>query len=132
MNRDNNQKWWHAGLEHMASQLSKGILKEMKHRILTSNIQKKRLRPNENTDRMLAFFRREIKRYNNRKETMRAKQQQTVDDKDKLEASQAHVEAYRRIIRKMLTYNKLLAKKCHDDDIPTESVRVWGNVYSRR
>ena len=106
----------------LATKLSKGVLNEMKNRILTSNIQKENLQLNEDTDRMKDFFTREIQRFNNRKESIKVKQQTT----------EHHIQAYRNIIRNLLKYNQSLANKCETNNIDTESVLVWGNIYSSR
>jgi hypothetical protein len=63
-----NTEWWNQTMNELAIQLSKGILNEMKKRILTSNIKKEKLQLNEHTDRMKEFFQREIERYKKRKQ----------------------------------------------------------------
>ena len=88
----------------------------MKRRITTSNIQKEKLQLNEDTDRMKAFFEREIKRYNHRKDSMRLKQQST--------------DKYRDIIRALLIYNQSLATKCQGNRIPIEKVHVFSTIYT--
>jgi hypothetical protein len=45
---EQQQKWWHDSMSALASQLRKGVLNEMKTRILTSNIKKEKL------DRLIA------------------------------------------------------------------------------
>jgi hypothetical protein len=71
-----SNQWWHDDMSMHATQLSKGVLTEMKRRILSSNIQKEKLQLNESTERMKQFFLREIKRYTKRKDSMKLKQQQ--------------------------------------------------------
>ena len=63
----NNKKWWNPSMNQYAQQLSKGVLNEMKKRILNSNIKKQKLELNEDSQRMTEFFQREIERYNKRK-----------------------------------------------------------------
>ena len=70
-----NEHWWHPSMNEMASELSKGVLNEMKRRILTSNIMKEKLTLNEKCHRMRQFFEREIARYTKRKAAMQEKQQ---------------------------------------------------------
>ena len=129
MSNENNQTWWNAAMQHLAVQLSKGVLNEMKQRILKTNIKKERLALDENTDRMRDFFDREIRRYNNRKEATKLKQQEIALIKEKVEAMKAR---YRKIIRELLLHNQSLYKKCDKHDILTERVRVWGDVHSWR
>ena len=118
-NNSKSEKWWHDNMSNLATQLSNGVLSEMKRRIQTSNIKKERLTLNEDTQRMREFFEREIKRYENRKEATRLKQQ-----------SSQHIDKYRDIIRTLLKYNQALANKCQQHDIPVEKIRVWSTVYS--
>jgi hypothetical protein len=106
-----------------AAQLSKGVLNEMKRRIQTSNIQKEKLQLKENTERMKQSFKREIKRYTKRKEAMRLKQQQQPTD---------NAAEYQTIIRKLLTCNESLAKKCKQHFIATESVHLWSSIYFQK
>ena len=56
--------WWSPALNVLAEKLSQGCLNDMKRRILKSNIQKQKLKLNEDTQRMRDFFEREIKRHN--------------------------------------------------------------------
>ena len=70
------ESWWNPTLNTLASQLSRGILNEMKKRITTSNIRKEKLEPTEDSQRMKEFFSREIGRYERRKLTTRIKQDQ--------------------------------------------------------
>lgn len=74
--------WWHNTMNDLAGQLSNGILTEMKRRILTSNIQKEKLQPQENTERMRQFFEREIARYQKRK--LHVQQQKSLTDQTQL------------------------------------------------
>jgi hypothetical protein len=67
------KEWWHQDMDMLANQLTKGVLNEMKKRITRSRIQNERLELNENTERMKAFFEREITRYNKRKQYMKKK-----------------------------------------------------------
>jgi hypothetical protein len=119
-----SNQWWHDEMSNHASQLSKGVLTEMKRRVLSSNIQKEKLMLNENTDRMKQFFLREIKRYTKRKDAMKLKekQQQTTDN----------ASVYQDIIRKLLDCNKSLAKKCKSNFILTENVHLWSNISSQK
>jgi hypothetical protein len=50
----------------LASQLSKGVLNEMKTMILTSNIKKDKLKLTDSSQSMTEFFEREKKRYETR------------------------------------------------------------------
>ena len=61
-------------MSELAGQLSKGVLNEMKSRIVSSNIKKERLVLGESTERMKQFFEREVKRYEIRKQNMQKKQ----------------------------------------------------------
>jgi hypothetical protein len=96
----------------------------MKRRILSSNIQKEKLKLDESTERMKQFFKREIKRYTKRKDSMKLKQQkqETTDN----------ASVYQDIIRKLLDCNKSLAKKCKSNFILTESVHLWLNISSQK
>jgi hypothetical protein len=60
-NIQNTQGWWNPTMGELAKQLSKGILNEMKKRILTSNIKKEKLQLNEQSDRMKDFFQRKLR-----------------------------------------------------------------------
>ena len=109
-----------------AAQLSNGVLNEMKRRIQTSNIQKEKLQLGENTERMTQFFEREVRRYTKRKETMRLRQEaQPATTSD-------NAAAYQNIIRKLLTCNASLAKKCNSHLMATERVHLWSNIYSQK
>ena len=66
--------WWNPTLNYLAEQLSKGVLNEMKNRIIRSNIKKEKLKLNEDSKRMKDFFEREIQRHNKRKEKLKQKQ----------------------------------------------------------
>jgi hypothetical protein len=124
-NSTTNQ-WWHDDMTSHAAQLSNGVLNEMKRRIQTSNIQKEKLQLGENTERMTQFFEREVKRYTKRKETMRLKQEaQSATTSD-------NAVAYQSIIRKLLTCNASLAKKCKSHLIATERVHLWSNIHSQK
>ena len=63
-------------MNQYVQQLSKGILNEMKKRILNSNIKKEKLELNEDSQRMTEFFQREIERYNKRKSKQNNNQQE--------------------------------------------------------
>ena len=66
-------QWWNPALNILAEQLSKGVLNEMKRRILGSNIKKQKLTLNEDTERMRQFFEREIQRHTKRKQKLNQK-----------------------------------------------------------
>ena len=104
-------------MSEYAEQLSKGVLNEMKNRILKSNIQKEKLQLNESTDRMKQFFEREIKRYQNRKENMKRNSSTTLD-------------TYRGIIRELVQCNISLAKKCQKNNIEITRVKIHGDASS--
>jgi hypothetical protein len=59
--------WWNSSWNELATQLSSGILNEMKKRILTSNVKKEKLQLDDKSEKMKEFFEREIQRYNKRK-----------------------------------------------------------------
>jgi hypothetical protein len=111
MNKNSN--WYHDNLSELASQLSKGILTEMKRRIHTSNIQREKLELNEDTDRMRSFFEREITRYSKRKEATRLKQTSTKD-----------------VIRQLVKCNVALARKCRKNNIPIDKVPIQGDAFT--
>lgn len=79
MNQQQQRKWYHEDMAQYAAFLSTGVLTEMRSRILSSNINKEKLQLTESTERMRAFFEREIKRYTNRKQIMKKKQEETTD-----------------------------------------------------
>ena len=68
-----DKTWWHGALATFASQLTCGVLNEMKKRILTTKIKGEKLELNENTDRMKEFFQREIRRHQNRQRNLAKK-----------------------------------------------------------
>jgi hypothetical protein len=105
--------WWHDNLTELAAQLSKGVLTEMKRRILTRNIQREKLQLDEDSQSMRSFFEREIKRYTKRKEATRLKQ---TDLKD--------------IIRKLVLCNITLARKCRKNNIPIVKVPIQDDAHS--
>jgi hypothetical protein len=94
----NNEQWWHDDMSPYASQLSKGVLNEMRHRILTSNIQKEKLERTESTDRMKAFFKKEIVRYSKRKENLKKK----VKD---AESAAEKISMYKDMIKELVQCN---------------------------
>jgi hypothetical protein len=114
--------WWHDEMSQYAEQVSKGVLNEMKRRIMTSNIQKEKLQLNESTDRMKQFFQREIKRYSTRKDNMKKKAEETDEQ----------LETYRKILRELVECNVCLANKCKKHNITIQKVRVHGNACSWR
>ena len=109
-------------MSQYAEQVSKGVLNEMKRRIMTSNIQKEKLQLDESTERMRQFFEREIKRYSTRKDNMKKKSEET-DEK---------LETYRQILRQLVECNVCLATKCRKNNIDIQKVRVHGNACSWR
>jgi serine phosphatase RsbU (regulator of sigma subunit) len=115
--------WWHEDVSHLASQLSSGVLNEMKRRILSSNIQKEKLKLGESSHRMRQFFQREIQRYNNRKQKQSRKLQEAEQLQKRLEASQ-------RAMTKILKCNLSLAKKCRKNNIGIEKVSIVGSAFS--
>ena len=68
------QNWWCPTMNMLAGQLSKGVLNEMKKRILNSNIKKRKLKLNEGSTNMREFFEREIERHNRKKTKLKQKQ----------------------------------------------------------
>ena len=102
----------------LASQLSKGVLNEMKTRILTSNIKKEKLKLTDSSQSMKSFFEREHKRYNIRKENMKKKQD--------------GVDMYRQMIRELVQANLSLAAKCKKEGIDIEKVMICGKANSWR
>ena len=103
MSKTDNEQWWHADMSPLASQLSKGVLNEMKHRILKSNIQKEKLTLNESTPRMKNFFERELTRYKNRKES--------------LKQNNNHKEKYKLMLKNLMKCNIELVIKCQKNNI---------------
>ena len=65
-------------MNDLASQLSAGILNEMKRRVTMSNINREKLTHAEDTSRMRDFFGREISRYERRKRGTRLRQDQAT------------------------------------------------------
>ena len=107
----------------LASQLSTGVLNEMKRRILSSNIQKQRLQLRDSTPAMHQFFQREIQRYNKRKEKSKRK----VQEADQLLKRLA---AYEDAMTRILKCNLALAKKCKDNNIKVSKVNIVGSAVS--
>jgi len=98
-------QWWHADLNHLASQLSRGMLNDMKRRILTSNIKKEKLTLNENGERIKEFFEREISRYQRRQASLTAKKREIAQSQHttkrlqtKLRYKEQECEQYKKII----------------------------------
>jgi hypothetical protein len=78
--------WWNSSWNELATQLSSGILNEMKKRILTSNVKKEKLQLDDKSEKMKEFFEREIQRYNKRKKTLsehRLQSQQAITDNER-------------------------------------------------
>ena len=69
-----SEPWWSPAMNILADQLSKGVLNEMKKRILKSNIRKQRLTLDEDSKRMREFFEREIQRHNKKRANLKHKQ----------------------------------------------------------
>ena len=105
-------------MSELAEQLSKGVLNEMRNRILTSHIKKEKLEPGESTQRMKEFFQREIKRYSTRKENSKKKQD--------------NIELYRQMIRELVQANLSLAAKCKKEGIEIERIMICGKANSWR
>ena len=117
MSKTENEQWWHDDLSPLASQLSKGILNEMKQRILKSNIQKEKLTLNESTQRMKIFFERELTRYKNRKESLKQNNTQ-----------KAQVEKYKLMLQKLMKCNIELSIKCQKNKIQIEKTTIQGQI----
>jgi hypothetical protein len=95
------RKQWNNNNDSMsalASQLGKGVLNEMKIRILTSNIKKEKLKLTDSSQSMKPFFERENKRYETRKQNTKKKQN--------------NIDLYRQMIRELVQANLSLAAKC--------------------
>jgi hypothetical protein len=93
---EQQQKWWHDSMSALASQLSKGVLNEMKTRILTSNIKKEKLKlTSDSSQSMKSFFEREHKRYETRKQNTKKKQD--------------NIDLYRQMIHELVQANLSLA-----------------------
>ena len=75
------EQWWADSMSPLASQLSNGVLNEMKHRVENTNIRKHKLHLDEDTAKMTAFFNAEIARYQKRKDNQKKKK----DELDKLD-----------------------------------------------
>ena len=117
MSKTENEQWWHNDMSPLASQLSKGVLNEMKHRILKSNIQKEKLTLNESTQRMKNFFERELARYKNRKESLK----QNNNHKEQ-------VEQYKLMLKNLMKCNIELVIKCQKNNIKIEKITIHGKV----
>ena len=102
----------------LASQLSKGVLNEMKTRILTSNIKKEKLKLTDSSQSMKSFFEREHKRYETRKQNTKKKQD--------------NIDLYREMIRELVRANLSLAAKCKKEAIDIERVMICGKANSWR
>ncbi len=98
---------WHDSMTDLATQLSNGVLTEMKRRILTSNIQKEKLQLDEDTDRMRHFFEREIARYNKRKQYVNAQKHD-----------------HSELINQLVKCNISLARKCVKNNIAITKVPI--------
>jgi len=59
--------WWNPVFNDLATELTPGILAEMKTRVENTHIQKQKLQLSEETPRMKEFFEREVRRYHKRK-----------------------------------------------------------------
>jgi hypothetical protein len=84
------EQWWHDNMSSLTAQLSNGVLNEMKRRIETSNIRKEKLSLDENSERMTAFFKAEINRYQKRK-----------DNQKKRQAELEKLDLFKRIIKQL-------------------------------
>jgi hypothetical protein len=113
------EQWWHDNMTPLTVQLSNGVLNEMKRRISNSNIRKEKLTLNENTERMTAFFKAEIRRYKNRIDTQKKRQ----TDLDKLDV-------LKRMIRELVDCNLSLALKCRKHKVVIEKVRICDKASS--
>ena len=104
-------RWWHADMQALANELSPGVLKEMKKRILNSNIQKEKLALDESTKRMRDFFGREIARYTKRLNSLNAKKQVVSSLEEAIQRSQEENVRLNEVIDKQVTLLKKIAKK---------------------
>jgi cobalamin-dependent methionine synthase I len=107
------EQWWHDNMTPLTAQLSNGVLNEMKRRIENSNIRKQKLTLDENTERMTAFFKAEIQRYQKRKDTQKKRQ-----------AELEKLDLFKRIIKQLVDCNLSLARKCKTAGIAIEKVRI--------
>ena len=103
--------WWSPALNVLAEKLSQGCLNEMKRRILKSNIQKQKLKLNEDTQRMRDFFEREIKRHNNRKQKLTERKEQNRLLQLKLQKAQQDIEELHTKLKNYEKEIKRLRKK---------------------
>jgi predicted nucleotidyltransferase len=122
MSKTQQQQWWHKSMSDLAKQLSKGVLNEMKNRILSSNIKKEKLQLGSNSESMKSFFEREIKRYETRKQNMKKKQQEST----------GLLDMYRQMLRELVQANLSLAAKCRKNNIEIEKFSVCGKASSWR
>jgi hypothetical protein len=113
------EQWWHDNMSSLTAQLSNGVLNEMKRRKETSNIRKQKLSLDENSERMTAFFKVEIKRYQKRKDNQKTRQ-----------AELEKLDLFKRIIKQLVDCNISLAKKCKTANIPIEKVRICDQKVS--
>jgi hypothetical protein len=113
------EQWWADNLAPLAAQLSTGVLREMKRRIETTNIRKEKLALNENTERMTAFFKAEIQRYQKRKETQKKRQ-----------AELEKLDLFKRIIKQLVDCNLSLARKCRKHNVAIEKIRICDQTAS--
>jgi hypothetical protein len=66
-------QWWNDAFSDVAELLTKGVLNEMKKRILNTKIKGNKLTLDENTALMREFFQRELKRYQTRRTNLATK-----------------------------------------------------------
>ena len=117
-------RWWHADMQSLASQLSSGVLKEMKKRILTSNIQKEKLALNESTQRMRDFFGREISRYTKRLNSLNAKKQVVASLEGSIKRSEEEIASLKNTVDNQMTLLRKIAQKYGKKNIKAKASAI--------
>ena len=125
--------WWHGAMNVLASRLAKGVLNEMKRRVINGKIQNQKLQLTENTQRMRAFFEREIARYNKRKQYLARRQAEADNAAAELDKLQEEAKVMRVRIEKLVKQNRDLHKQvARTDPILKKIIEVIGIEQLRR
>ena len=104
-------QWWHDDMQSLALQLSAGVLKEMRNRIMKSSIQKEKLVLDENTQRMRDFFTREIARYVKRITGVNARKQVVQECESDVKKLQEEIVHLKNIIERQMLMLRAAVEK---------------------
>jgi len=121
-------EWYHINMAPLAAQLSKGSLNDMKRRIEKTLIKKEKLDLSEDTTRMKEFFKREIKRYQNRKAKQKRHYEEAKKKEDRINEQKKQID---QLQDQLFKANSLL-ENINQDAVSTYQKSVADNENMKK